>query len=173
MSMRILYILFLLAITCQLHSQELPCVKAGSEILALMIGEWEVTATDRTSPGNYEQNQGKSLITWGISGCTLHEVYQGTFKSHRYAVEYVSYLNDSLSTQRTFFDSEHGNLMAFSGEIKEKSIVNHWYRNPEKKRMQVKNEIRFVSDDSFENITHLSTDYGKTWQLTHRWVYSR
>lgn len=159
--------------TDQLHSQELPCVKAGSEVLALMTGEWNVTATDRTSPGNYEKNQGKSVISWGISGCTLHEVYQGTFKSHGYAVEYMTYLNDSLSTQRTFFDSEHGSLMAFEGDIEERTIVNHWYRNPEKKRMQVKNEIRIINDNSFENITHLSTDYGKTWQLTHKWVYTR
>lgn len=167
------FICFLALITASLRAQDLPCVQAGSEILTEMVGEWNVAATDRISPGNYEENQGKSTIAWGITGCSLHEVYRGAFKGHDYAVEYVTYLNDSLSTQRNFFDSEHGNLMAFTGEVGEKSILNHWYRNPEKKRMQVKNEIRFIDRDSFENITHLSTDYGKTWQLTHKWVYSR
>lgn len=169
-----LYISCVLALfVLNVRGQELPCVKPGTEVLAGMVGEWNIAATDRTSPGNYEENQGKSTITWGITGCSLHEMYQGTFKGHDYAVEYVTYLNDSLSTQRTFFDSEHGNLMAFAGEIGEKSILNRWYRNPEKKRMQVKNEIRLISKDSFENITHLSTDYGKTWQLTHKWVYRK
>ncbi|GAB5524427.1 MAG: hypothetical protein Roseis2KO_22990 [Roseivirga sp.] len=142
-------------------------------MLALMTGDWKVSATDRISPGNYEENNGKSTISWGIAGCSLHEVYEGTYKGHGYAVEYVTYLNDSLSTQRTFYDSEHSNLMAFTGEIGEQSMLSYWYRNLEKKRMQVKNEIRFISEDSFENITHLSTDYGKTWQLTHKWIYKK
>ncbi|MCE7995773.1 MAG: DUF1579 domain-containing protein [Roseivirga sp.] len=169
--MRLFFICSLALLTLNLPAQKLPCAKAGSQTLSLMTGEWNITATDRTSPGNYEENKGKSTITWGISGCSLHEVYQGIFKSHDYAVEYVTYLSDSLSTQRTFFDSEHSNIMVFTGEISEKSILNYWYRDPEKKRMQVKNEIRFINKNSFENISHLSTDYGKTWQLTHKWVY--
>lgn len=171
--MKYLLLLPLFMLVFEARTQSLPCEKEGKETLALMTGVWKITATDRTSPGNYEENKGQSTISWGIAGCSLHEVYQGTFKGHAYAVEYMTYLNDSLSTQRTFFDSEHSNIMVFGGQINEKSILNHWYRDPEKKRMQVKNEIWFISDDSFENITHLSTDYGKTWQLTHRWVYSR
>lgn len=171
--MRYLLLVAMLMFCLNLKAQSLPCEQKGSEVLKLMIGEWKVSATDRTAPGVYEENNGTATISWGVAGCSLHEVYEGTFKSHAYAVEYVTYLNDSLSTQRTFFDSEHANLMAFNGEIDGKSIVNYWYRNPEKKRMQVKNVIQFISNNSFENITHLSTDYGKTWQLTHKWVYER
>lgn len=171
--MKYLFLLPLFVLSFGLTAQSLPCEVEGSEKLAFMIGEWKVSATDRNAPGAYEENKGTATITWGIAGCSIHELYEGTFKSHLYAVEYVTYLSDSLTTQRTFFDSEHANMMSFDGVIEGKSIINHWYRDPEKKRMQVKNELRILNKDSFENITHLSTDYGKTWALTHKWVYTR
>lgn len=171
--MKYLLLLPLFVLSFELKSQKLLCEKEGGEVLKLIIGEWKVSATDRTAPGIYEENKGIATITWGIAGCSIHELYEGTFKSHTYAVEYVTYLSDSLTTQRTFFDSEHANMMSFDGVIEGNSIVNYWYRDPEKKRMQVKNELKILNKNSFENITHLSTDYGKTWALTHKWVYER
>ena len=163
----------LLLLSFQLNAQTLPCENAGTEFMSKLIGSWSVQAKERTSPGNYESNQGESVISWGIQGCSLQETYSGTYKGHGYAVKYETYLKDSLSVQRSFFDSEHHNLMLFEGSIERDSMINFWYRNPEKKRMQVKNELVILSAQSFKNTTHLSTDYGQTWQLTHEWVYSK
>lgn len=170
---RIIFLILLLFAYSQTYAQNYPCEISGTKVIARLIGEWQVEAKDRTSPGNYETNKGTSEITWGVNGCSIHEVYKGTFKNHPYAVEYMTYMNDSLSIQRTFYDSEHSNLMWLNGDIQPKNIHSIWYRDQEKKRMQVKNEIKIISQNSFENITHLSTDYGKTWALTHHWVYSR
>lgn len=167
-------ILFLLLLSCyRTHAQDYPCEKPGAEVIVRLIGNWQVKARDRSAPGVYEDSQGKSEITWGINGCSIHETYKGTFKDRPYAVEYMTYLNDSSSVQRTFFDSEHSNLMWLNGDVQTKAINSIWFRDPDKKRMQVKNKIKIINLNSFENVTHLSTDYGKTWVLTHHWAYSR
>ena len=171
----IIKILFVLALChcLPLSGQGLPCKNVGSEQLKVFTGTWQVAAKDRTSPGNYEENEGISTISWSIEGCSIKEVYKGTYKQHAYEVQYDTYLTDSLQITRNFYDSEHGGLMSFSGSIEAESINVLWLRNPDKKRMQVKNELIWKDKDHFESITHLSTDYGQSWQLTHHWVYTR
>lgn len=154
-------------------AQTLPCQRAGSEFFTQLLGEWRVEAKDRLAPGDYEENSGRAVISWGIEGCSLQESYLGTFKQHPYAVKYETYLSDSLQTQRTFFDSEHSNLMFFQGIIEGDTMSSLWLRDLEKKRMQVKNELKLLDKNSFQNTTYLSTDYGQTWQLTHAWQYTR
>jgi len=168
-----LLILFGLLITPSIAAQSYPCEKAGTSFLAGINGIWKVQAKDRTSPGSYEDNTGESTISWSVEGCSIQEDYKGTFKGHPYAVSYATFLTDSLKMTRTFYDSEHGGLMKFEGSVDGKQAEFMWYRDVPKKRMQVKNELIWKDEDSFESISQLSTDYGKTWQLTHHWVYSR
>lgn len=166
-------ILFGLLISPSIGAQTYPCTKAGSSFLADLSGVWQVSAKDRTSPGNYEENTGVSTISWAVKGCSIQEVYEGTFKGRSYAVNYTTYLTDSLTMSRTFYDSEHGGLMKFEGTVEGKKAEFMWYRDASKKRMQVKNGVIWKDENSFETISQLSTDNGETWQLTHHWVYSR
>ena len=152
--------------------QNFPCEKEGSEWLRTLWGTWEVEAKDRTSPGSYEQNQGTSIISFAIDGCVLHEVYDGKFKNRDYAVNIAYVLTDALELQKSWVDSEHANLMVLSGEIKSNKSKVHWYRD-ETQKMQVKHELRVLSEDQLEFLSYLSTDGGTTWQLTHEWKYNR
>ncbi|MDW3210900.1 MAG: hypothetical protein R8N23_13575 [Reichenbachiella sp.] len=65
-------------------------------MLAKLIGTWKVEAKDRTSPGNYENNVGVSVISTGLKGCSIKESYQGIFREKLYAVETSFYMKDSM-----------------------------------------------------------------------------
>ncbi|MEO9964759.1 MAG: hypothetical protein ABJF11_03155 [Reichenbachiella sp.] len=150
-----------------------PCQYEGNQILEELLGSWKVETKDRVSPGQYEINVGISTITTGIQGCSIKENYKGIYKSKVYAVESTLLMVDSMKLQRVYFDSEHASTMVFNGETDGNDIKMLWLRNNEKKRMRVKFELTRHSADAFEWSTHLSTDYGESWQLTHLWKYNR
>lgn len=153
--------------------QSYPCKTAGNENLSGLIGTWQVVARDRISPGNYETNKGVSVISSDIAGCSISEAYQGVFKNKAYAISATMLLIDSMKLQRTYHDSEHASLMLFEGNISGDVITLYWYRDQEKRKMQVKYELVKKGADAFEWKTELSTDYGVTWQITHHWQYER
>lgn len=149
------------------------CQHPGNKVLAKLIGTWKVSTKDRTSPGNYEHNSGVSVISSGLNGCSIQESYKGVFKENFYAVEASMFMKDSLQLQRVYYDSEHSNVMVFDGDIEVDGFELYWVRDPAKKKMQVRFNLVILNSDEFEWSTSLSTDYGETWQLTHRWQYSR
>lgn len=149
------------------------CQSAGYEFFSNLVGTWQVVAKDRTSPGNYESNNGIAVISSGIQGCSINESYQGTFKGKAYAISATLLLTDSMKVQRSYFDSEHANIMLFDGEIVSDGIRLFWYRNKSNPKMQVRYDLVWSNKDAFEWTTHLSTDFGDSWQLTHHWKYQR
>lgn len=150
-----------------------PCQYANQGMLSKLMGTWKVESKDRTSPGNYEMNTGISVISGGIQGCSIRESYQGIYKEKSYATESILLMTDSLQVQRLYFDSEHASTMVFNGEINSEGMKLLWIRNQERKKMQVKFELTFEGANSFAWKTHLTTDFGETWQLTHHWQYTR
>lgn len=150
-----------------------PCQKEGSPFLANLTGTWQVKAKDRTSPGNYETNEGQSTIAFQINGCTIRELYEGKYKNADYAVDISYILTDSLQVSKVWVDSNHANPMVLSGQISDNQLYVEWYRNPEKKRMQVRHFLTAAGSGQLNFRSELSTDYGETWQMTHEWEYTR
>lgn len=155
------------------QSKSYPCQYAGNDTFNKLIGTWQVETKDRTSPGNYEANTGTSVISTGLKGCSIRESYEGMFKGNPYAVEATFLMTDSLELQRVFFDSEHSRAMVLDGTVNESGYELLWMRNPSKKKMQVRFELEIKNENVFEWTTHLTTDFGETWQLTHNWQYTR
>jgi len=154
-------------------SQEFTCESAGGQWLNQIIGNWEVTTRDRTSPGNYEENTGLSDFSPTIEGCGIRESFRGKFKGNNYAREVSIFAIDSFKIAMTALDSEHGSFSNFEGSISENTMTALWYRDKEKKRLQSKYILTVKSEGSFEFSSFLSTDYGETWALTHERKYQR
>ncbi|WP_422358558.1 DUF1579 family protein [Reichenbachiella sp.] len=170
---KLLCLLLIASLNSYAQQTGFPCQHTGNARLGELIGTWKVEAKDRISPGNYEMNAGVSVISTGLNGCSIQESYKGVYRENYYAVEVVTYMRDSMQLQRVYYDSEHSNVMVLEGFIEEKGFTLNWTRDPNKKKMQVKFQLDFKTTDTFEWTTHLSTDFGKTWQLTHQWKYNR
>ncbi|WP_430969050.1 hypothetical protein [Spongiimicrobium sp. 2-473A-2-J] len=141
--------------------------------LGQLLGEWSVQTKDRTSPGNYETNQGKSKITDLISGCGIKESFRGTYRGKDYAREVLIIGKDSTGVQMSILDSEHNSFSILDGEISDGKVVVYWYRNKEVKRLQSRYLLTVQSAKRFEFSSYLSTDYGENWALTHERIYTR
>ncbi|WP_456459486.1 DUF1579 family protein [Reichenbachiella sp.] len=172
--MKILLSIFLtLSLNAFSQSINYPCQYTGNQMLVKLIGTWKVEAKDRVSPGIYENNAGVSVISTGLNGCSIKESYKGVFKGKLYAVEASFYMKDSMELQRVYYDSEHSNVMVMEGVINEGGFELYWVGDLAKKKMQVRFNLEFKTPDVFEWTTHLSTDYGESWQMTHYWKYTR
>ena len=154
-------------------SENFSCQIPNDSFLRNLQGEWRVESLDRISPGKYNTNHGISSISVGKEGCTLHENYIRKQKDQPYAVLSTIYKNDLDQYQRVYYDSEHSTVMVFKGEIMNDSIKMFWRNSANNDKMQVKFVLKSFGEDQFEWRTHLSVDYGKTWQLTHHWNYNR
>ena len=149
------------------------CENPTYQYLKKVIGNWNVSTKDRTSPGNYENNTGKSKITDLIIGCGIRESFRGTFKNKDYARELMIIGKDSTQIQMSILDSEHNSFSILNGEVKDNNIIVYWYRNNDVKRLQSKYILTIESLNKFEFSSYLSTDYGENWALTHKRIYTR
>lgn len=149
------------------------CANDGFLLLEQILGTWKVKTRDRTSPGKYEDNTGAATISPSIHGCSISIRFLGSFKGKSYARATELVALDNMHLQMLALDSEHGAYTKLEGEVKEEYMEFFWYRDKEKKRLQSKYILRIVSKDNFEFSSFLSTDYGKSWALTHQREFSR
>lgn len=149
------------------------CSNPVGEKFETLIGTWNVQTKDRTSPGNYEHNTGRSEISMLIDGCSVRESFHGVFRGAPYAREVVMIGKDSANVQLVVTDSEHGSASVLNGGISTKGFEVYWYRDPEKKRLQSTYILDIADMNHFELSSYLSTDYGETWALTHERIYQR
>lgn len=149
------------------------CQNRVYDYLKTTIGMWNVITKDRTSPGVYENNKGKSNITNLIEGCGIKESYRGKYKDKNYAREVMIVGQDSISVEMSALDSEHGSFSILNGKVENDKLVIYWFRNKDVKKLQSKYILSIENKDKFEFSSYLSTDYGKNWALTHERIYSR
>ncbi|MFY0601339.1 MAG: DUF1579 family protein [Cyclobacteriaceae bacterium] len=171
----LLFFSFLLLINNSITAQNesFSCENEAYLFLQNTIGIWEVSSKDRTSPEVYEQNSGTSTITSLIEGCGIQESFRGIFRNKIYAREVLIIGKDSTHVEMVTLDSEHSSFSSLQGEISENEMTVYWYRNPEKRKLQSKYILNYMSADQFEFSSFLSTDYGDTWSLTHQRKYKR
>ena len=115
----------------------------------------------------------KSKITVLITGCGIKESFRGTYKNKNYAREVMITGKDSSGIQMSILDSEHNSFSILDGEIKDEKIVVYWYRNKDVKKLQSKYILTIKNNNKFEFSSHLSTNYGEKWALTHERIYKR
>ena len=149
------------------------CQNEAYQFLKKTIGIWEVSTKDRTSPGQYENNTGQSVITDAIEGCGIKESYRGTFRGKDYAREVGIMGKDSQHVEMIALDSEHGSYSALEGTVYDNQMEVYWYRDKEVKRLQSKYILTILSENQFEFSSFLSMDHGVTWALTHERKYTR
>lgn len=166
---------FLFAVVISSIGQEkmYSCQNPAYQNLKQLIGTWKVETKDRTSPGNYEMNNGKSIITVLIEGCGIKESFRGTYKNKNYAREVQIAGKDSSGIQMSVLDSEHNSFSILDGEIENGKMIVYWYRNKDVKRLQSKYILTIETNNRFEFSSYLSTDYGEKWALTHERIYKR
>ncbi|MEQ9405121.1 MAG: WD40 repeat domain-containing protein [Cyclobacteriaceae bacterium] len=149
------------------------CNNTSYAFLRQTLGSWKVKTKDRLSPGEYEENTGKAIISPAIEGCGISISYEGTYRNKPYARSVGIVGKDSVSIQMVALDSEHGSYSVLEGSIVNDQLVVYWFRDKEKKRLQSKYIMTFANKDAFEFSSYLSQDYGETWALTHERKYSR
>lgn len=149
------------------------CIDNNYSFLKQFVGSWMVSTTDRTAPDVYENNTGISTIQPAIEGCGISLSYRGIYKGKPYARESIVTLIDSTALQMVAMDSEHGGFLTYDGILSKDEIVFYWFRDKEKKRLQSRYMMKMMNDDNFEFSSYLSTDYGKSWALTHQRMYTR
>lgn len=149
------------------------CANEGNALLSKLTGTWNVVTKDRTSPGDYETNTGRSVITPAIEGCGIRESFRGTFKGKQYAREVNIMTKTPLTVEMTAADSEHGTFSLYKGTINGDKMTVFWYRDEKVKRLQSKYILTVSDERHFEFSSYLSTDHGATWALTHERNYSR
>nr|WP_321236152.1 hypothetical protein [uncultured Psychroserpens sp.] len=173
-STRIVLSLFLL-ISIKTNSQDtsFTCSNNSYKFLDKVIGHWNVITKDRISPNVYENNKGVSIISNAIEGCSIKESYRGVYKGKQYAREVTITGMDSLNVQMVTLDSEHSGFSIQNGSIINNVMTTIWYRNENVKRLQSKYILSLKGSNAFEFSSYLSTDYGKTWALTHERTYAK
>lgn len=149
------------------------CANKGYDFLAQVLGHWKVQTKDRTSPGIYEENMGNSIVEPTIEGCGVSIRYQGIYRNKPYAFDLALVAKDSANVQMVRLDSEHGSYSISEGTISNNMMEVYWYRNKEIGKLISKHVMTIQSLDVFEFSSFLSTDYGKSWALTHERKYMR
>lgn len=149
------------------------CQNPNFSTLALLTGSWEVRTTDRTRPGEYEENTGTAEITVLFDQCAIEQKYSGIFKEKDYAFKSILICADSTNAQAMWLDSNHGRFMILAGEISSDSIVVRWQREFTNRTMIVKHKFSELQKNSFKMESFLSPNSGADWQLTHRRLYTR
>ncbi len=172
--MRSIIIILLLISTRSIFAQEaFTCANEGYAFIHGVTGQWEVQTKDRTSPGEYQNNSGKAIISPGISGCSISISYRGTYRDKAYAREVNLIALDSAHYQMVAMDSEHGSYSTLEGTIENGSLVLYWFRNKEVGKLRSKYVMSQENANAFEFSSYLSTDFGETWALTHQRKYFR
>ena len=166
----IIVLSFQLAFT---QDTEFTCKNDAYTYLKNTIGTWKVSTTDRTSPGNYEKNDGISTITNLIDNCGIKESFRGTYLNKPYAREVFITGIDSVNVQMIALDSEHGSFSNLEGQVKNDTLTTYWFRNKKVKKLQSKYVLVFNDKNNFEFSSFLSKDYGKNWALTHKRIYRK
>lgn len=149
------------------------CQSSGGDFLSQLIGTWDVSTKDRTSPGNYEENEGYAIITASIEGCGVHESFSGTFRESDFKREVILTAQNASELQLSSLDSGHGSFTIYKGSFTDEGAELMWYRDENVKRLQSKYVLTVNGANEFELSSYLSTDTGKTWALTHQRVYTR
>lgn len=169
----ILCLVFLCVSARSIHAQEFTCRNSNYDFLKRAIGSWSTQTRDRVAVGEYEANEGAATIESSIQGCSIQISFSGTFRGKPYARETIIAGLDSVRIQMVSMDSEHGGFLTYEGQIKNETLEVKWFRNKEKGKLQSKYIMHFKSDQAFNFSSFLSTDYGKTWDLTHERIFSR
>ncbi len=149
------------------------CANKGYDYFRHLSGHWSVATKDRTSPGEYQNNTGKAIISPGIDGCGISLSYRGIYKDKAYAREVSLIALDSVNFQMVAMDSEHGSYSFLEGRKEEKQLILYWFRNKEVGKLRSKYIMTHISADQFEFSSFLSTDHGESWALTHERKYRR
>ncbi|MEO1052743.1 MAG: DUF1579 family protein [Bacteroidota bacterium] len=155
------------------QNPDYPCQSQSGDFLTQLVGNWTVETKDRTSPGQYETNKGHAIIAATIAGCGIQETYKGSYKGNQYARFASINTKSDNEMEMTATDSEHAGSMHFKGELSNGQISLLWYRDESIKKMQSKYVLEIKNDREFEFSSFLSTDYGKTWALTHERKYTK
>lgn len=163
---------FLLFFGSTIYAQY-ECANPNFSTLEQLVGTWDVRTTDRTRPGEYEENTGTAEITVLFAQCAIEQKYTGIFKEKDYAFKSTLICADSTNVQAMWLDSNHGRFMTLAGEISPDSIVVRWQREFTNRTMIVKHKFSELQKNSFQMESFLSPNSGTDWQLTHRRVYTR
>ena len=169
----LLLIMSLISFNIQAQDSVFSCSNPANDFLKQLIGHWQVTTKDRTSPGNYENNLGESEIQYSIEGCGIRESFRSIFKGKKFAREVMINGRENDLIEMSALDSEHNSFSYLEGKIVDGRIEVYWFRDKEVKRLQSKYILTIKNSDEFEFSSYLSMDYGETWALTHMRVYSR
>ncbi len=156
-----------------LQLADYSCTNPNYKILNSLIGTWQVTTRDRTSPGIYEDNTGEANIEKAIDGCGVFISFRGRYRNKPYARAAIVACLDSTQIQMVAMDSEHGGFSTYDGSIDKDEIILYWYRDKERRRLQSKYVMTINDTNNFEFSSYLSTDFGETWALTHGRLYRR
>jgi hypothetical protein len=138
-----------------------------------MIGKWDISATDRTEPGKYENNNGQLEILPLIDSSGVSIQYNGKFKNKPLLVlAWLVEMSDSLII-KTNFDSNHGNAMKLEGQYTLDTLKLFWKREFPNRTMIVKHQYVQMDSMNLKYESFLSPNSGKEWHLTHQWTASR
>jgi len=153
-------------------SAQLPCSQSGS-ILSRLIGDWQVTSTDRVSPGEYQENSGMSSIRSLFDECGVEENYRGMLKGETLEFKTLHVWKDSVTVSKIWLDSNHANPMLLEGNNGEDSLVVIWHKQLKTRMLSVKHVLRDIAESSFVSESFMRPRNDAKWQLTHRRIYSR
>lgn len=165
--------LLFLCILFHSQGQSYSCSNRNASFLEGAIGEWQVATKDRIAVGKYEENNGTARISPSIEGCGISISFRGTYKEKPYAREAIVTGFDSTRIQMVSMDSEHGGFLTYDGQLDSDTLKVTWYRNKENGKLLSMYKLYFIDANEFYFSSFLSTDYGKTWALTHQRLFER
>ncbi|MEL6821063.1 MAG: DUF1579 family protein [Calditrichota bacterium] len=160
-------ILSLILLLPMVLSAQLPCSQPES-MLSQLVGNWQVTSTDRISPGEYQENTGKSSIRSLFDECGVEENYRGMLKGEALEFKTLHVWKDSVTVSKLWLDSNHANPMLLEGKSGKDSLVVMWQRQLKTRLLSVKHVLRDITKSRFVSESYMRPREGAGWQLTHR-----
>lgn len=165
--------LIFLCILFHSQGQSYSCANSNTGFLERALGEWKVATKDRIAVDEYEENNGTAIVSRSIEGCGISISFRGTYKKKPYAREAIITGLDSVRIQMVSMDSEHGGFLTYDGQLVNDTLKVTWYRNKEKGKLISMHKLYFIDTNVFDFSSFLSTDYGKTWALTHQRLFEK
>jgi uncharacterized protein DUF1579 len=162
-----------IAVTC--HGQE-GGLEQMLRDLDVLVGEWNVKVEARLSPqGPWDTSVAWSIIQKTAGGRVIEEDITGSRQSRPFAIKCLLAINNqTLKYQRIFVDSEHGTLIDFVGNKKDKDFIfdKEWiYANQSKVKLRV--VYKTISPDEFVVENMRMPDGSSAWDITGRMRYTR
>lgn len=143
-----------------------PCVAAAYRQFDFWVGRWTVTSPNGTPAGTND-------VTLELNGCALHEHWQGAGGSK--GESFNMWENTTRQWHQMWVSDQGGSLVLTGGLTAGRMVMQNRVPALQTPGTMTINRITWtkIDADHVRQLWDVSTDEGKTWQVSFDGLYTR